>query len=1311
MNATVTDVTTHQLPLQLRFFGGFAVSVGGVVLQKFSYDKLRALFAYLVTQPREHGREHLAQLFWPMVPAKTARGNLRRCLFDLRAALADALAVDAQGMPAPDFVCSGIQTLCLCASPFLRVDVADFLATDAASASTSAEQLSLLEQRVALYRGEFLAGLSLSDCPEFGDWLQRQREILRRQVLTLLDQLCGHYEQMGSYSKALQFALRFTELEPWDEAAHRRLMRYYATSGQHGAALRQYEVCCSLLKKELGILPSEETRQLAEQIRHGEYPRDLPATERAQTWQPTAPVPAQRRQVTVVYCELAHPLIDDPDEAMALLNVPQARCMKLIGQFSGHVVQTHGGGLLAYFGYPQAHEDAARHAVLAALAVTREGVPGMDIRAAVHTGLIISDGDSSVPDTSGRTTRIAIELRHRTVQDKVLISQDTHNLVAGYFDCIGLGTLALPGFKQAQEVFKVAGESGARTRLDAAAQLTPLSGRKAEITELLGLWQESVQGTRHVVLLQGEAGIGKSRLLHTLKERLANLPHAISELRCFPEFSQSPFHPLIAMLEGVFGFSLDDSSDLRSDKLVAYLETHFPVSVQMAVPLLTALLSLPLDERYKMPDASPQKQKEQTNLILLDIFHELAMRQPVLFIVEDLHWMDPSTLEMLTLFIEQKGSHAILAILTARPDFDPPWPQSLERTMVLAPLLADEVTAMIAFIQTDMPAETIRRIVERADGVPLFVEEMAKIASANSQASIPATLHDLLAARMDSMGDAKTTAQLAATLGRQFNLDLLRKVFPADSTELSHGLSVLQEAGLISRVNRASCQFRHALIQEAAYQSQTRPVRQAAHQRIALALLSHFPDVVATQPELLARHLSSGGETRQALDYWLKAGQRAVLSSANAEALEHFNAGLQLLLTLPPSAERDQLEFAVRVSLGATLIATRGYGSVDAGAEYTRAARLAEALGDCAGVFKATWGLWLGSSSRVGHAHALKLAEKMLQLAQQDQDPLHLQKAHYAMGNSLLWAGQLSQARCHQEQGMALYQTAHHDIMVRELGENICVSTGSQLAWVLWLQGFPDQAWAVGERTLALARETHHPYSQCYASAHVMVLNRWLRQIDTTRQLAERTVAQANQHGFPLWLLSGLAFQGWAMTMQGDAHGVAQLQSGVDTVRAAMSGIEAFFLAPMVEAQMRLGCWDEALFTATTALKVVQVKDDRFQESEFLRLQGECLLGRAQPDAAAAESCLRQALAISRQQGAKSLELRAATSLARLLQSQGKGDQAQLILGSVCRWFTEGLDTPDFQDARQLHSGFVLQPGSGLTVSPELVFTETSLSD
>jgi tetratricopeptide (TPR) repeat protein len=480
-----------------------------------------------------------------------------------------------------------------------------------------------------------------------------------------------------------------------------------------------------------------------------------------------------------------------------------------------------------------------------------------------------------------------------------------------------------------------------------------------------------------------------------------------------------------------------------------------------------------------------------------------------------------------------------------------------------------------------------------------------------------------------------------------------------------------------------ACQFKHALIQEAAYQSQTRTGRQAAHQHIAQALLSDFPNIVTAQPELLAQHLASGGEIRQSIEYWIKAGQRAARNSAIAEAIGHFNSGLRLLITLPPDKVRDGLEFELCLNLGTALIAAKGYGSVEAGQMYSRAMELGEQLDDNSGLYKALWGMWLTSSSRTNHLHSLELAEKLLYMAEQNNEPLQLQQALYAMGNSLLWTGQLEKARIHQERSMALYQPSHHETMVSEFGENVCVSCGSQLAWVLWLLGFPDQAQAVSEQTLALARKVNHPYSLCYAKSHGVALGRWMRQIETTRQLAEETMMLANQYGFPVWLLSGTALHGWALSMQGQTTGIAHMRQGVAIVSAAMSGIEAYFLGLLGEAYMHLGQMEESLSVLHQTLDVMHAKNDRFLESEILRLKGECLL-RISAANEEAEACFSQALAISHRQGAKSMELRAAISMARLWQQQGKQKDARRALEEVYNKFTEGYDTHDFREATNL---------------------------
>jgi DNA-binding SARP family transcriptional activator len=1256
--------------------GDFDARFDGHPVTGAFHNKMRALLGYLVMErEREHSREMLANLLWDDKDAAIGRDNLRRTLLKLRKALE----------PASGPVLFSATKHTIRFIPNAYIDVLDFADQTEAAPENSGAAPYREERLIALYRGEFLSGLSLPDCPDFEDWLKIQREALRRRALALLERLSNRYAQIDDYGKALQFALRLTEMDPWDESAHRKAMRFYALNGQNSAALQQYETCCRLLKTELAILPCAETQQLAVSIRSGVLRlrhADAVKTPPPQTIQQTA---YERRQVTVLYCELIPAsIIDDPDEAMEQLRTPLTRCEKIIRQFSGHTVQTYDGGLLAYFGYPQAREDAAHRAVMAALAVTRETTSGIRIHAAVHTGLAISGGEAAKPDTVGLASKLTIQLRHNTEQQEVAISQETHRLVGGYFDCVSLGVHTLPGFARPVEVFTVMQESGARSRLDAAAQLTPLAGRQSEIAKLMELWEQAAQGISHAVLIQGEAGIGKSRLLHTLKQRLSHRSNAIHELRCFPEFSQSPFHPLIALLESIFRFDPNDTPETKSVKLAQHLEAHYPASAPDAAPLLSQLLSLPPAEPYHALDLSPQNLKEQFAAFLLELLQAHSARLPILLIVEDLHWIDPSSLEVLTLLTELQTQKPILAVFTARPEFVPPWKDALISTLMLAPLAEDEVAKIIASISKDIPAATLRRIVKRADGIPLFAEEMAKIADLDNHASIPATLHDLLAARIDNMGEAKYIAQLAATLGREFDLDLLRRVSSCEPAALAHNLGALHDAGVILAVNETTRQFKHSLIQKAAYQSQTKADRQDAHRRIAQTLLADFPDVATTQPELLARHLSSGGETRQSIEYWIKAGQRAVLNSANAEAIEHFNSGLKLLPELPPDNDLDRLEVELRLSLGTALIATKGYGAVEIGQTYSRALELCEQLGDNAGLFTALWGMWLTSSSRVGHLHSLELAEKLLRLAEQHNGQLQLQQALYAMGNSLLWTGQLEQARNHLERAMALYQPCHHEDMVRNSGENICVSSGALLTLTLWLQGYPKQAGDDSQRTLALARQVNHPHSLGFALCAVATLNRWMKQHEVTRLAAQEAMALSQEHGMPLWLGLGAASNGWVLAMQGEATGVAQIQQCLEVANAVMSGTSGFFLALLNEARVLLKQFAEALTGMNEALCIMNAKDDRFFASEFHRLKGVCLLEISGTNSEQAEACFNQALVISRTQGAKSLELRAAMDMARLWQQQGKQEDARRLLKKIYNGFDEGFDTFDLQEAEIL---------------------------
>jgi DNA-binding SARP family transcriptional activator/predicted ATPase len=1257
--------------IELMLLGGFNASLHGCSITGISYNKMRALLAYLaVEREQDHRREVLAELFWSGNDPVTARGNLRRTLADLRRVLE---------LPTGKVLFSTSKDT-IRFVPVAYVDATDFVRKTPIAPQNQFLAQQKDEEVVALYRGEFMAGFSLPDCPDFEDWLQVQRESLHRRALALLEQLANGYESSEDYDKALQFALRHVTLEPWDEGAHRKVMRLHALSGRDSAALGQYEACHDQLKKELGVLPSQETQHLAERIRRGEFvrrPRDTAAPQP----QTLAPSPAQRRQVTVLYCALGAAAVEDPDEAMELLHAPHARCVEIIRQFSGHIVQMHGGGLLAYFGYPQAREDSARRAVQAALAVTREAAHGVEIRVGVHTGLIITGGESSIPDTVGKTSKIATELRRSVAHQEVAISKETRGLVTGYFDCISLGLQSLAGSAQPLEVFKVERESGARTRLDAASQLTPLVGRQAEIALLMDAWDQAKQGTSQVVLLQGEPGVGKSRLLHALKQRLADQPHTIRELHCFPEFSHSPFHPLLVELEAVYGFSPGDTPELKSAKLAQYLEKNHPALAQEAVPLLSALLSLPLAAEYQPSVFSAQKQKELTIALLLPMVQALAARQPVLLIVEDLHWIDPSTLEFLSRSLEKKGAGAMLAIFTARPEFVAPWKQNLMSTLAVAPLAAYDMAELVVSIYEGIAAAMVRCIVERADGIPLFAEEMVKIAALDNQARIPATLQDLLAARIDHTGEAKYTAQLAATIGREFDLDLLRKLASFSSEALAPALRALQAAGLILQGNEKSWQFKHALIQEAAYQSQAKAERQAAHRRIAQILQSDFPDVAATNPELLAQHLSSGGEIRQSIAYWIKAGQRAVQSSANLEAIAHFDSSLRFLMTLPAAQERDQTEFTILVKLCNPLHATQGYGSEETTRVIKRISALRELVGDSPEFFLAEWGRLRNTIATVGSRGVPQAAMQLLKLAH--DDPVRIQAAHYVRAIATFWLGEFESSR-HAGEAIALYRPDQHPRMLELFGEDLSLSYAGHLSWALYFLGFQDQAQQVCGRMLKQARAMGHPKTLAMALLFASMLHRWLNQPTQTLSLSAETIAVTREQGMLRWIATGEMLHGWALVMLEGKKGISEIKARTDYLRTAAGVNLALFLSVLAEANVHLKLYDEALGLLAQA----QVDDARTGNGHFAaelhRLKGVCLLELSASNAKEAEACFEQALILSRLQGAKSLELRAAMSQARLWQQQGRKDQARHMLGEIHDWFTEGFDTPDLLEAAHL---------------------------
>lgn len=1265
--------------LSLRVLGGFALERDAQPCE-LAYEKGRALLAYLSAEPgRPRSRASLAAMLWPNLLREAALTNLRQVLHDLRQTL------NAANPVAPPLQVDRV-SIRLDPAAGLEIDAAEFAAPAPACPATPCPThcdpcLVQMEALAARYRGEFMAGFSLPECPDFEEWLQVQREALHLRALGWLVQLSNCHERMGVYAKSLPFALRILELEPWNEEGLRRTMRLFALNGRHAIALAQYEASCQALKRELDVLPSEETYALAERIRRGELLPVVPSVADAIP-APTLPLSiAERRQVTVLYCELAPVGEEDLDAVLALLRGPQARYGDIIRNHSGYIVQVHGGSLLAYFGFPQASENSARLAVQAALAATCVVFAGIELRAGVHTGLVISGGEMQVPDAIGVTSGLAIRLGQRADRGEVAISEATQRLVEGYFRCTSLGVRQFPGIARPLEVFRVSQESGATSRLEAAVKLTPLVGRQDEIAILLAAWQDARRGERRIVLLRGEAGIGKSRLVLTLKDALREQACVVRELRCCPEHSQSPFYPLTALFGFMLAFSPDDTLETRFDKLAAYVEARYAKIDRDTVPLLAKMLSLPLREPYREPLFSPQQQREKTLAIILDRLYALAAEQPVLLVVEDLHWADPSTLELLKRLVTRKRTAPILAVFTARPEFQPPWRESLAHALNLNGLDDAQTTTLIAAVVPEIALTTVRRIVERADGIPLFAEELAREVAVNDLSEIPSTLQDLLAARLDGMGVAKIVAQLAATIGRKFNFDLLRRISPFDETTLTRLLRQLQDAGLLRGEAKGVLHFRHALIRDAAYQSQTRVEREAAHRRIAASLETAGAE---TRPELLAQHWTAGGEIREAVACWIAAGKLACQHSASQEAVIHFKSGLALIEMLPAGPECLRMELDLQIGLGTAACAAQGYASAEGAGAYARAMTLCSEHDNWSDMFPAIWGLWASASSRAGYAHALELAQKLLCRANQSGDLIQEQQGYFAVANTLYWQGAFVAAREHLERVKTLYQPVHHASHVAGFGEDAAVTSGSYLSWVLWFLGFPDQARQASARTLALARQLGHPYSLAYALTFATILHCRLRQPEAALALAQETLGLANHHGFSLWQVGATLSRGWALAMQNHRKGVDAMQQCVEAMGTAMGGATLVALEPLVDACVVLGIFDTALSVNEEAFAVGNAIGDHHVEAELHRLKGESLLGLADASEAQAVACFQQALNVARQQQAKSLELRAAMGMARLWQRQGKRDDARRLLEEVYRWFTEGFDTPDLQDARKL---------------------------
>jgi predicted ATPase/class 3 adenylate cyclase len=1039
---------------------------------------------------------------------------------------------------------------------------------------------------------------------------------------------------------------------------------------------------------------------------------------------------AERRQLTVLFCDLVDSTVLarqlDPEDLREVVRAYQEACAKVIARFEGHIAQYLGDGLLIYFGYPLAHEDDAQRAVRAGLGIvealgelntrlTQERGVQLAVRLGIHTELVVVGevGGSTRQEqlALGETPIIAYRLQDIAAPNTLVISTATFQLLGGFFACQPLGTPLLKGQAQPLAVYRVLYESMARSRLEAAGStgLTPLVGREQESRLLRERWAQVKDGSGQVVLLSGEAGIGKSRLVQVLKEHIAAEPQAwLTPCQCSPYHQHTALYPMIDLLERVaLRFDREESPQQKLSKLEGFL-VQYGLPLAEAVPLFAALLSLPLTAGSPPLTVSPEQQKQQTLQALFTIFLRIATQQPVLFVMEDLHWVDPTTLEFLTLLVDQGPTARILALWTFRPDFSPPWTGRSHLTSVTLPRLprqqATEMTDRVAHGKA-LPPEVLEQIVAKTDGVPLFVEELTKMVLESSllqeredryeltgplpPLAIPATLHDSLMARLDRLATVKSLAQLGATLGREFAYDLLQAVSPWDERTLQQGLSQLVVAELLYQRGlppQATYLFKHALIQDVAYQSLLKSTRQHYHQRIAQVLEQRFPDTAATQPELLAHHYTEAGLHTQAIPYWHKAGLRASERSAYVEALAHLTAGLSLLPPMPATPARTQQELVLQLALGPVLAATKGNAAPEVGQAYTRARSLCQEIGDTPHHFPVLVGLWRFALIQGEILQAHELGLQLLDLAEQARDAALRLEAQRALGMTLYFLGDLMAARVHLEQGMRLYHPQQHRGHAALYGRDPGVDCYAYAALTLGLLGYPDQALAHMHTALTLAETLAHPLMQGWALAFTAWLHQFHRAERLTQERSEAAIMLAHEYGFPQVSAMGSILRGWACAMRGEgASGVAAMHQGLATWRATGTEIaRPSYLALLAEWYGKAGQGAAGLDVLAEARAAAQHRQERFYEAEFYRLGGELLLAQSVDRVAEAATCFQQALTIARQQQARWWELRAAMSLARLWQRQGKAIEARELLAPIYGWFTEGFDTADLREAKAL---------------------------
>jgi class 3 adenylate cyclase/predicted ATPase len=1096
------------------------------------------------------------------------------------------------------------------------------------------------------------------------------------------------------------------------------LPEYAQRFGENGIDLSVLRDLTEHDLKELGVLLGHRRKLLRAIAELEDVVRPKPAQ--------TATGPRQasegeRRHLTVMFCDLVRGTAIsgrlDPEDMRALIGKYHGCIAEVIGQHNGKVARYTSDGALVYFGFPQAHEDDAEQAVRAALALIdavaniRNAAETLQIRIGIATGTVVVadlliESILSEHEVVGETPNLAARLQERAEPGTVLICANTRRLAEGKFLYRDLGPVVLKGWARPFQVYRVLGTSGVESRFEAmhTAKLPPLFGREEEIELLLRRWRQATLEGGRVVTLTGEPGIGKSHIALALDERIQATPHITLRYFCSEHHAHSPLYPFINQLGRASGFERGDSPQERLYKLNALLEqsTHDPEHLAV----LANLLALRVDDHCQLRDATPQKRKERTLAALLAQLNGLAVQRPVLLIFEDVHWIDPTSLELLAAAVEQVPQHRVLILITARPEFTPPWPGYPHTTTIpLTRLGRHDGAALVRRLTggKTLPKEVMKHILAHTDGVPLFIEELTKMVIEGGllreQAreyvlegplpsfAIPTTLQASLMARLDRLSPVRDVAQISAVAGREFHYELVNAVAGLPKERLDEALDQLVRSELVfcrGELPNAVYTFKHALVRDAAYAGLLKSRRVHLHAAIAKELEQKFPEVVQTQPEIIAYHYTQAKLHEKALHYWYEAGKQSAARSAHNEAVGHLKHGLDQIANIEESLLRNKSELQLQISLGNSLRTIKGWSDDGVKHAYTRALQLCKESGLDEHVLPAVFGLWSWHFVRASLGEAEVLAEHLLKSAENADNSVYNVLAHEALGFTLFAKGNFAAAHEALKRSIGLCEDCKAATYLELSAQDPRVHVRSYDSMTLWALGYPDQALRLCAEARRYANALQHPFSEAIARTVGLRVHQFLGDGAVVADQANAAIAFCEEHEFVHYLAMALILRGWASADQGEFEkGIAEIQEGMEKKRATGALIlESYSLGLMADACIKNRRYEQALDALTQAItKLNEENQERFYAAEIYRLLGETHL-QSNHTLTQAEDYLLKSLEVARAQNAKSFELRACLSLCDLYELRPGADKCRSRLGEVYGFFGEGFGTPDLVRAK-----------------------------